>query len=372
MSDNNMNEQERRIEREERPVPEWARVDESEGKKPRKEKKQRSGGSGGSNGKSQISIQTVIRAVGAVVIIACCAFITIKVSRGEAGKPSDGLPGPDTQNPVQAQRAEYSALGNSLTAISAKQGASTAYPEGIQERFKYLYSINPDLVGWIKIANSSVDMPIYQTKNNSYYLDKDIYGKYYLYGTCFMDRRNSIVNFSRNTILYSHNGHDEYLFAELLRYRELDYYKAHPVIDVSTIYKDYKYKVIASFVTSWNPNDDNGYRFNYIYPTMSNANFMSYITQLRDHSIIDTTVDVNETDKILTLSTCTREMDTSSYRVEDARFVVVARLVRDSESADVDVSAAKLNTSVRYPQLWFDVKGGTNPFKNASRWYPEK
>ncbi|NMP37687.1 MAG: class B sortase [Clostridiales bacterium] len=373
MSENNMNEQERRIEREERPIPEWARVDENEGRRPKKQKpgkKEGSSNGGSGSGKKPIGAQTVLRALGVVVIIACCAFITIKVSKGDAGKPSGGTDTPDIP-PVQVQRAKNPVLGNSLTALAAKTGSNTNYPAGIQERFKYLYSINPDLIGWIKIANSSIDMPIYQTSNNSYYLDKDIYRKYYLYGVCFMDRRNSAVNFSRNTILYAHNGHDEYLFAELLHYREIDYYKAHPVIEMSTLYKDYKYKVIACFVTSWKPEDDNGYRFNYIYPDMSNANFTSYINQLRDHSIIDTNVDVNENDKILTLSTCTREMDTPSYHVSDARFVVVARLVRDGESADVDVGGAQLNTSVRYPQLWFDVNGKTNPFKGASRWYPE-
>ena len=67
------------------------------------------------------------------------------------------------------------------------------------------------------------------------------------------------------------------------------------------------------------------------------------------------------TDKLLTLSTCSHEFD-------DARLVVVARLVRPGESSETDTSLASLNASVHYPQVYYSKKKQTNPYANAPRW----
>ena len=75
-----------------------------------------------------------------------------------------------------------------------------------------------------------------------------------------------------------------------------------------------------------------------------------------------TGVDIKPTDKILTLSTCLYEFD-------NARFVVIARMVRDGESESVDTSLAKENPNPQYPQIWYDKKGVKNPFKDTPKWY---
>ena len=98
--------------------------------------------------------------------------------------------------------------------------------------------------------------------------------------------------------------------------------------------------------------------------------FVKYYEELQQRSYIHTGVDVQPSDKIITLSTCTYFFDRNGS-LENARFVVVARLVREGESETVDTSLATLNDNVRYPQLYYDVFGGTNPWRNASKWVPE-
>ena len=71
-------------------------------------------------------------------------------------------------------------------------------------------------------------------------------------------------------------------------------------------------------------------------------------------SIINTGVDVLPSDELLTLSTCT-------YEFKDARYVVVARKVRKGESADVDTSQASMNPNPLYPDVWYQLFGGTKP-----------
>ena len=71
-------------------------------------------------------------------------------------------------------------------------------------------------------------------------------------------------------------------------------------------------------------------------------------------SIINTGVDVLPSDELLTLSTCT-------YEFHEARFIIVARKVRDGESETVDTSQATMNPSPLYPDIWYQLFGGTKP-----------
>ena len=78
--------------------------------------------------------------------------------------------------------------------------------------------------------------------------------------------------------------------------------------------------------------------------------FSSWVHEAQERSIISTTVDVKENDKVLTLVTCSEDFNNS-------RFVVMARKTRTSEEGAVNVADAKLNPNPRYPQAWYDKKG---------------
>lgn len=81
---------------------------------------------------------------------------------------------------------------------------------------------------------------------------------------------------------------------------------------------------------------------------------MNYIYQVRARSIIDCPVDVNEDDTLVTLSTC-------AYDFDQFRFVVVARRVREGETAKVDTSTAKMASNPVYPDCWYEAYGGKKP-----------
>lgn len=247
------------------------------------------------------------------------------------------------------------------------------FPDGIQEKYKMAYSINTDLVGWIKVSNTSIDHPIVKCSDNSYYLRHNFYKDYENRGTAFADYRNNITagELDANTIIYGHNNLDSTMFSDLEKYKDIEFYKANPVIQFNTIYHDYNWKVIAVFLTNADEKDDNGYVFNYIYPFMYGENFSQYFDEIAVRSLYSTGVDVNTDDKILSLSTCTRDMDIRGNGETNARCVVVARMVRDGESAQVDTSLAVKNDNPRYPQIWYKKNKTTNPYKDAEKWYPK-
>lgn len=242
---------------------------------------------------------------------------------------------------------------------------NVSLPEGMKAKYAYLYAINNALVGWVRIPNTAVDVQVVQAPDNEEYLKKDFYGNYSRYGCPFMDYRNDPKYLSQNTIVYGHHMSDGLVFAELDKYKKVDGFQESPIIEFDTLYKTYKYKVYAAFIAGSSPSQDNGYLFNYISPNFaSRENFESYIKALDERTLYSTGVSIDYTDKIITLSTC-------SYEFSDARFVVVGRLLRDGESETVDTTLAKINENPRYPQIWYDKKGQTNPFALAEKWYPE-
>lgn len=243
--------------------------------------------------------------------------------------------------------------------------------DGILLKYKEAYEKNNDLVGWITVPNTTIDHPVVQADDNEYYLRRNFYKLYDKRGTIFMENRCSYTDFDKNTVLFGHNFLDSTMFSDLEKYKDLEFYRSAPVIDFNTIYKSYKWKVFAVYLINVNPKDDNGYAFVYMYPFMTDDNFEEYVSLVEKRSIINTTVDVEKTDKILTLSTCTRDMDLPGRGETNARCVVLARLVRDGESLEVDTDSATYNENPKYPDIWYRANGMENPYaEDVNDWGP--
>lgn len=251
------------------------------------------------------------------------------------------------------------------TTAAPAEGETTSVPAEYQE----YYNRNNDFVGWIKIDGTEIDYPVVQADNNDYYLNHNFDKEKESRGTIFMDYTSDSNLGYMNTVIHGHNWLDDTVFSELPQYSDIDYYREHPVIEYNTRTEMHKWKIFAVFITTASADEDNGYVFNYVYPDMGGINFDGYMAEINKRTLYYTGVDVNENDKILTLSTCTREVDTRSYRA-DCRIVILARMVRDGESEQVNTSAAYENENPKYPQIWYDLKNIENPYKNDEFWYP--
>lgn len=238
-------------------------------------------------------------------------------------------------------------------------------PDGMMRKYAYLYAANNEMAGWINIPNSNIDMQIVKAPDNDKYLKTDFYGNYSRYGCPFMDYRNDAKDLMQNTIIYGHHMSDGFVFSDLDKYKKLEGFVDSPIINFDTVYASYKFKIYAVIITNARGTDDNGYVFNYTAPEFATPeNFMSYIKALDERSLYKTGVNIQSTDKLLTLSTCT-------YDFNDARLVVIGRMLRSGESEKVDTTKAVVNQNPRMPQAWYSRKGQQNPFKNAERWYVE-
>ena len=225
-----------------------------------------------------------------------------------------------------------------------------------------LIKINKETVGWLYIPDTQCNLPVMLPKGDKervlekneeyYYLYRDVYGKYDINGTLFIDFRcdSTAEYMSQNTTIYGHNMLSGSHFGQLSKYRKLDFYRKNPVIRYDTPYKNMTWKVFAIFVT--NTIESQGKIFDYRQPEYED--FPEFIKQCKRRSLINCPVDVNEDDRIITLSTCTSE-------IKNARFVVMARKTREDEGSFVDVSKAEINKKILYPDGWYRVYGGKPP-----------
>ena len=252
------------------------------------------------------------------------------------------------------------------TTVTNEDNTETTKAEGseyaVQAKYAALLNINPDFVGKLYIdAIEETGFNVVQCDDNEKYLTVGFKGETTRYGTLFVDCRNSLKDLNANTIIYGHNMRDGSQLGSLSTYEKLDTYKQYPTIKFNTIYKNNEWKVFAAFVINSNAADDNGYVFPYRtinFP--SGEKFLEFIDDVKSRSFfINDSVDIKEDDKILTLSTCDTVFN-------DARFVLMARLVRDGESAEVDVSTARENENQRFPQAWYTAKKIDNPFLAAA------
>lgn len=255
--------------------------------------------------------------------------------------------------------------GDAVIDQSIRGQYDVTFPDGMLAKYAPLYATNTDLRGWISIPAFEINLPVVQGSDNDYYLKRNIYKKWTEYGVPFFDYRiaeNQFDTLPRNTVIYGHNMRsDDLIFGMLEEYRDIDGFKRAPVIECNTIYGDNLWLVCGVFISNSKAEQDNGYVFPYNFIDCSDQKFAEYIVELEKRSFYDTGVDLAVTDKILTLSTC-------CYDFEDARLVVVARLLRDGESVSVDTSKAVKNPNPKGPQAWYDSLGKANNYAYDARW----
>ena len=218
--------------------------------------------------------------------------------------------------------------------------------------FDELIKQNSDIKGWISIPNTNINNPIYQTDDNDFYLNHNMLGEKSRYGALFFDYRDSISadGSSQNLTIYGHNMKDKSMFGSLSSYRDLNFYKQSPIISLKTLFSEHKYIIFAIMITNASSKDDNGYLYNYTTPVFKNQEeFLLWIDEAKERSLISTDIEVENHDQILTLSTC-------CYDFDNARFVIMAKRLADGEEIP-NISSSKLNPNVRYPQVWYDNRG---------------
>jgi len=183
-----------------------------------------------------------------------------------------------------------------------------------------LKNIVPDFVGWIFVDNTSINYPIVQGKDNSFYLTHDIYGQYLDIGSIFVDYRcNRDFKKNYNTVLYGHRTRSDLIFNHLAYFLEKDFFENNRYIMIYTDKAILVYEVYTVFKTKAD-SDFNRVEFE------SDEHFIEHMESYRVNAVNDREeIKLSANDRILSLSTCTNVVNTE-------RYVVQARLIAEKSS----------------------------------------
>lgn len=210
---------------------------------------------------------------------------------------------------------------------------------------------NSDVKAWIKIPGTNINYAVVQGASNLTYMQMG-YDKQYSYNGVIWANSGSKFGtrdkLTKNNVVYGHNwtnyamplritNANDVMFGQLPSYHYLTFAQEHPYIYYSTEEEDMVWQVFSVFYT-----EDS---FDYIASNPSAEKFSTILKEAKDRSLHDFDVEVKSTDKILTLSTCTRVYGKRA----DQRFVVMAKLM--PKNAKLTAVTVTENKDFKAPQL---------------------
>lgn len=196
---------------------------------------------------------------------------------------------------------------------------------------------NSDAAGWLIVPGTTInDVTLLNPPgNNDYYTTHNFSRQPDKNGAYGIDYNNNFCGATRQTIfrntpLYAHNHDDNpdgILFAQLKKFKDPEFAKAHPYVFFSTAEEDMAWEIFAVF--------DATTEIPYIEPGIHWGAFNNLLEMIYDASIYNYGITISESDKLLTLSTCTFSVDGHEAMpitmVNEYRFVIMARLVDQNE-----------------------------------------
>ncbi len=234
------------------------------------------------------------------------------------------------------------------------------YPAGIISKFKPLYDINPEVIGWLTIdgitdakGGNYIDYPVLQCGDNDYYLSHDFYGREKNYGALFADYHVKITRESgpKNTIIYGHNMGAGTFFSHLHDYKKrVSFVSEHRLVTYSTLWEKNDYIIVGCFLTGIREDQDNIpiFRYHIAFDFEDNTDFIEWYANVMYRSYYTSDIPCSIDDEYLTLSTCSNE-------IYDSRFVVIARKLRDGE--DASQYNYYSNPDARKPAAFYEAYG---------------
>ena len=178
-----------------------------------------------------------------------------------------------------------------------------------------LRKYNSDALGYIRQESSRIQYPILQADDNKYYLSHAADKSANPNGAIFVDCDCTDGLNAWNCVIFGHNMWTDSMFGSLLNYEKKKYYKKNPTFDIYIGDDHYIYYVFATYTESAKADSD-------AYKTAfeSEAEFEEWQKSCMKNSLYETNIKtLNAEDRIITLSTCTKNDSSRRYVVQLVR-----------------------------------------------------
>lgn len=228
------------------------------------------------------------------------------------------------------------------------------YSASSDKAIKTLAQDNPDIKGWLKISNTQIDCAVCQGEDNEFYTNHNQLGKKSRYGALFLSANDTFARKGKdqNIVIFGNNMNDGAMFGELKQYRNLNFYKQNPCVQLYYGDKCENYIVFAIMLVDASSKDYDFTKGNFT----DKDDFNSWYKETCKRSIINTTIPAAYGDDLLTLVTSANDFD-------GARLVVIAKKLDEWEASHTDVTNATVNPKPKHDNAWYDEKGLENPYK---------
>jgi len=166
--------------------------------------------------------------------------------------------------------------------------------------FLKLKEINHDVTGFLSVAGTTVNYPYVKTNDNSFYLTHSFDKNKNASGWVFLDYRNDIEFFDKNTIIYAHGGNSFSMFGPLKElYDSKTWYSDsnNHFIKIATSTNNYIFKVFSIYKIK---TTSDYLKINF----QNDLSYQIFLDKIKNRTYYDFYEDVSVNDKIITLSTC--------------------------------------------------------------------
>ena len=184
-------------------------------------------------------------------------------------------------------------------AIVVNKSVDNEY-DSYEINFNMLKEQNRDTVAYLKVNNTNIDYIVLKGNDNSYYLKHNFNKEYNVMGWIFADYRNKFDGSDKNIVIFGHNIKDGTMFGTLKNVLTKEWFndESNHIITLVTEESENLYQVFSTYTIE--PED-------YYITTNFNSDleYQKFLTTIKSRSIYNYNIDVNTSDSILTLSTCT-------------------------------------------------------------------
>lgn len=204
-----------------------------------------------------------------------------------------------------------------------------------------------EVVGWLRVQGTEIDFPILYTENSETVFPVKL--------ESFVWTNNDSKDFSSQIFIEGHNifnlsaqpkisSESFHRFEQLMAFTYYDFAKKNEYIQLTWNDKDYVYKIFSvGFINTSEASFFPGYGSNVKEKIKFQEN------SVKNKSIYDYDVDVDENDKLISLSTCTRFFGLNN----GIEFSVTGRLLRDDEK----IEHYKVTKNSNYNEIEKKLKG---------------
>lgn len=280
-----------------------------------------------------------------MVVSFCCflAFLAqIVVPKIQAMSVRNRIPVPGTSNVIAQAEVTSEEKPEAADKTAAPEGEAKGEDTGeeagfnaeetapISEDFLELKSMNPDVMGWLTVADK-INYPVVRHREDeNYYLDHNFFGESDFNGSIFLSQYNVLR--PRDTILqiYGHFLASGDMFGTLPKYTDEAYMRQHALIQFRTVFADETgsewYVPVAMFSASM---DDDEPQYFDIHPVNFDyeTEYQAYIDEMLSRSLWKAPADVNTDDEMIVLITC-------SYNFINSRHLLFCRRLRTNETPE--------------------------------------